>query len=79
MVSIWESTEFALTKETNFNKKRDKNSKKFIFPKNCPSCNNKTIKDILGKNFDQTLKKTKKPGFQLFRFMAQIKSLSLKI
>ena len=40
---------------------------------------NKTIKDILGKNFDQTLKKTKKPGFQLFRFMAQIKSLSLKI
>jgi len=26
-------------------KKRDKNSKKFIFPLNCPSCGNKTIKD----------------------------------
>ena len=25
--------------------KRDKNSKKFIFPLNCPSCGNKTIKD----------------------------------
>ena len=33
-------------------KKRDKNSKKFIFPKNCPSCNNKTIKD-----FNETTKK----------------------
>jgi DNA ligase (NAD+) len=27
-------------------KKRDKNSKKFIFPINCPSCNSKTIKDF---------------------------------
>tara|TARA_B110000027_G_scaffold73136_1_gene77967 strand:+ start:4927 stop:6957 length:2031 start_codon:yes stop_codon:yes gene_type:complete len=27
-------------------KKRDKNSKKFTFPINCPSCNNKTIKDF---------------------------------
>jgi len=27
-------------------KKRDKNSKKFIFPLNCPSCNSKTIKDF---------------------------------
>ena len=27
-------------------KKRDKNSKKFIFPVNCPSCNSKTIKDF---------------------------------
>ena len=26
-------------------KKRDKNSKKFIFPLNCPSCGNKTLKD----------------------------------
>ena len=26
-------------------KKRDKNSKKFIFPLNCPSCGNKTVKD----------------------------------
>ena len=26
-------------------KKRDKNSKKFIFPLNCPSCGSKTIKD----------------------------------
>ena len=26
--------------------KRKKNSKKFIFPKNCPSCNSKTIKDL---------------------------------
>jgi len=26
-------------------KKRDKNSKKFIFPQNCPSCGSKTIKD----------------------------------
>ena len=33
-------------------KKRDKNSKKFIFPTNCPSCNNKTIKD-----FNETTKK----------------------
>ena len=33
-------------------KKRDKNSKKFIFPINCPSCNNKTIKD-----FNETTKK----------------------
>ncbi|MDC1280179.1 NAD-dependent DNA ligase LigA [Pelagibacteraceae bacterium] len=33
-------------------KKRDKNSKKFIFPLNCPSCNNKTIKD-----FNETTKK----------------------
>ena len=27
------------------NKKRDKNSKKFIFPLNCPSCGSKTLKD----------------------------------
>ena len=27
-------------------KKRNKNSKKFIFPKNCPSCGSKTIKDF---------------------------------
>ena len=27
-------------------KKRDKSSKKFIFPINCPSCNRKTIKDF---------------------------------
>ncbi len=27
-------------------KKRDKNSKKFIFPKKCPSCGSKTIKDF---------------------------------
>ena len=27
-------------------KKRDKNSKKFNFPKNCPSCGSKTIKDF---------------------------------
>ena len=27
-------------------KKRDKFSKKFLFPKNCPSCGNKTIKDF---------------------------------
>jgi DNA ligase (NAD+) len=33
-------------------KKRDKNSKKFIFPINCPSCGNKTIKD-----FNETTKK----------------------
>ena len=33
-------------------KKRDKNSKKFIFPLNCPSCNSKTIKD-----FNETTKK----------------------
>ena len=33
-------------------KKRDKNSKKFIFPLNCPSCGNKTIKD-----FNETTKK----------------------
>jgi DNA ligase (NAD+) len=33
-------------------KKRDNNSKKFIFPINCPSCNNKTIKE-----FNQTTKK----------------------
>jgi len=33
-------------------KKRKKNSKKFKFPKNCPSCNNKTIKD-----FNETTKK----------------------
>ena len=26
-------------------KKREKNSKKFIFPLNCPSCGNKTVKD----------------------------------
>jgi len=26
--------------------KREKNSKKFIFPKNCPSCGSKTIKDF---------------------------------
>jgi DNA ligase (NAD+) len=26
-------------------KKRDKNSKKFIYPLNCPSCGNKTVKD----------------------------------
>ena len=33
-------------------KKRDNNSKKFIFPINCPSCNNKTIKE-----FNQITKK----------------------
>ncbi len=33
-------------------KKRKKNSKKFKFPKNCPSCNSKTIKD-----FNETTKK----------------------
>ena len=33
-------------------KKREKNSKKFIFPINCPSCNRKTIKD-----FNETTKK----------------------
>jgi DNA ligase (NAD+) len=33
-------------------KKRKKNSKKFIFPKNCPSCGSKTIKD-----FNETTKK----------------------
>ena len=33
-------------------KKRDKNSKKFIFPLSCPSCGNKTIKD-----FNETTKK----------------------
>jgi len=33
-------------------KKRDKNSKKFIFPLNCPSCGNKTIKD-----FNETTKR----------------------
>ena len=33
-------------------KKREKNSKKFIFPINCPSCGNKTIKD-----FNETTKK----------------------
>tara|TARA_B100000963_G_scaffold334347_1_gene327480 strand:- start:2291 stop:4324 length:2034 start_codon:yes stop_codon:yes gene_type:complete len=27
-------------------KKRDKNSKKFLFPKKCPSCGSKTIKDF---------------------------------
>ena len=27
-------------------KKRPKNSKKFIFPKNCPSCGSKTIKEF---------------------------------
>ena len=27
-------------------KKRKKNSKKFIFPKNCPSCGSKTVKDF---------------------------------
>jgi len=32
--------------------KRKKNSKKFIFPKNCPSCGSKTIKD-----FNETTKK----------------------
>ena len=34
-------------------KKRKKNSKKFLFPINCPSCNSKTIKE-----FNQTTKKT---------------------
>jgi len=33
-------------------KKRDKKSKKFIFPLNCPSCGNETIKD-----FNETTKK----------------------
>ena len=33
-------------------KKRDKRSKKFTFPLNCPSCNSKTIKD-----FNETTKK----------------------
>jgi len=33
-------------------KKRDKNSKKFIFPLNCPSCGSKTLKD-----FNETTKK----------------------
>jgi DNA ligase (NAD+) len=33
-------------------KKRNKNSKEFIFPKNCPSCGSKTIKD-----FNETTKK----------------------
>ena len=33
-------------------KKRDKNSKKFVFPLNCPSCGSKTIKD-----FNETTKK----------------------
>ena len=33
-------------------KKRDKNSKKFIFPLNCPSCGSKTIKD-----YNETTKK----------------------
>ena len=33
-------------------KKREKNSKKFIFPLKCPSCNSKTIKD-----FNETTKK----------------------
>ena len=32
--------------------KRKKNSKKFIFPKNCPSCGSKTVKD-----FNETTKK----------------------
>ena len=27
-------------------KKREKNSQKFLFPRNCPSCGNKTIKDF---------------------------------
>jgi len=34
------------------NEKRDKKSKKFIFPLNCPSCGSKTIKD-----FNETTKK----------------------
>ena len=33
-------------------KKRDKNSKKFIFPQNCPCCGSKTIKD-----YNETTKK----------------------
>jgi len=33
-------------------KKRDKNSKKFVFPLNCPSCGNNTVKD-----FNETTKK----------------------
>ena len=33
-------------------KKRDKNSKKFIFPKKCPSCGSKTLKD-----YNKTTKK----------------------
>ena len=33
-------------------KKREKNSQKFLFPRNCPSCGNKTIKD-----FNQITKK----------------------
>ena len=35
-------------------KKRSKNSKKFIFPKNCPSCGSETIKEfnIVTKKFD---------------------------
>ena len=33
-------------------KKRDKNSKKFIFPLNCPSCGSKTVKD-----YNETTKK----------------------
>jgi len=33
-------------------KKREKNSTKFVFPKNCPSCGSKTVKD-----FNETTKK----------------------
>ena len=38
--------------ELNFKTKRNKNSKVFIFPTNCPSCGSKTIKE-----YNKTTKK----------------------
>ena len=45
-------------------KKRPKNSKKFIFPKNCPSCGSKTVKEFnkLTKKFD-AVRRCKNNGF----------------
>ena len=46
-------------------KKRSKNSKKFIFPKNCPSCGSKIIKDFnkISKKYD-AVKRCSSEGYK---------------
>ena len=44
---------------------RDKNSKKFIFPKNCPSCGSKTVKDFnLTTKKEDSVRRCSRDGYE---------------
>jgi len=44
---------------------RDKNSKKFVFPKNCPSCGSKTVKDFnLTTKKEDSVRRCSRDGYE---------------